>query len=97
MNNTTRNMVKDFENMTPEERKNDADWQKMTPVERLYAMGAVSDRDGNKITLQEYRDGTADERVKKINERKREERRIQREYADKKLAEMLKKQRIEVE
>jgi hypothetical protein len=83
-------MDKDFEKMSPEERKNDADWQKMTPVERLYAMGAVSDRDGNKITLQEYRDGTADERVRKINERKREERRIQRECADKKLAEMLK-------
>lgn len=83
-------MVKDFEKMTPEERKNDADWQKMRPVERLYAMGAVTDGDGNKITLQEYRDGTADERVRKINERKREERRIKREYAYKKLAEMLK-------
>lgn len=49
-------MNKDFEKMTPTERKNDSDWQKMSPVERMYAAGLVYTTDGKKITLQYYLD-----------------------------------------
>lgn len=43
-------------------RKNDPEWLKMTPVERLYAAGLIYALDGEKITLEEYRNGMSLER-----------------------------------
>ena len=49
-----------------EARKNDPEWLKMTPVERLHAAGLMYAQDGEKITLDEYRNGMSPERKLKI-------------------------------
>lgn len=61
-----------------EAQKNDPEWAKMTPVERLHALGMVYAQDGKKITLEEYRNGMSPERRHKI-EKIRLEKRIERE------------------
>lgn len=61
-----------------EAQKNDPEWAKMTPVERLHALGMVYAQDGKKITLEEYRNGMSPERRLKI-EKIRLEKRIERE------------------
>lgn len=45
--------TKDYKGMTREERLADPDWQEMTVLERLAAIGSLIDIDGHEITLQE--------------------------------------------
>lgn len=84
---------KDFEQMTPEERKNDPDWKDMSPLERLHAAGLCFGLDGEKITLEEHRNGMSKERearLKTIREEKRKELAEKRLAAKNKLKELFK-------
>jgi hypothetical protein len=60
-----------------ENQKNDPEWIKMTPLERLYAGGLIYAADGEKITLEEYRNGMSPERKLRI-EKIRLEKNIER-------------------
>ena len=79
-------MDKDYEHMTPEERKNDPEWLKMTPVERMYALGMMYAYDGEKITLEEYRNGMSDERRERntqiLRERQAERDKVRKKYLE---------------
>lgn len=73
----------DFENMTGEERKKNPIWQKMSPVERMYAAGLVTGLDGEKITYSEFKNGMSPEREEKIDKirfERREKRKWLREF-----------------
>ena len=73
----------DFENMTGEERKKNPIWQKMSPVERMYAAGLVTGLDGEKITYSEFKNGMSPEREEKIDKirfERREKRKWFREF-----------------
>ena len=47
------NFDKDFKNMTLAEKKADPDWQELSTLERLAALGMLRDIDGHIITLEE--------------------------------------------
>ena len=74
---------KDFEHITPEERKNDPDWNNMNPIERLHAAGVCFGLDGEKITLEEYRNGMSEERKARLDSIREEKR---KELAEKRAA-----------
>lgn len=76
MDMTQEEIEKHFNDI--EARKNDPEWAKMTPVERLHALGMMYAQDSEKITLEEYRNGMSPERRLKI-EKICLEKRIKRE------------------
>lgn len=78
-----------------EARKNDPEWLKMTPVERLHAAGLIYALDGEKITLEEYRNGMSPERELKI-EKIRLEQHIEREQNRQRAYQWLKERGFEV-
>ena len=78
-----------------EARKNDPEWLKMTPVERLHAAGLMYALDGEKITLEEYRNGMSPERELKI-QKIRLEKHIEREKNRQRAYQWLKESGFEV-
>lgn len=75
--------------MTLEERKADHDWQELSVIERLAALGMLRDTDGSVITLEEeykWRSMTDEEKAaiidkqrEKIKKKIEERRKIRRE------------------
>lgn len=93
MDMTQEEIEKHFNDI--EARKNDPEWLKMTPVERLHAAGLMYALDGEKITLEEYRNGMSLERELKI-EKIRLEHHIEREQNRQRAYQWLKERGFEV-
>lgn len=80
------NFNKDFKNMTLAEKKADPDWQELSALERLAALGMLRDTDDHIITLEEQyneRFLSDEEKAARMEEQRKERKKKMEERARK--------------